>query len=152
MKKVSDILAAKGPEVVTIDSEAMVVNALVLMAENNIGALLVTDRSGKVSGIFSERDFVRKIIVKGRSCDTARVSELMTAEPITVGPDATLGECMNLMTMRKFRHIPVMREGRLIGIVSIGDVVKTLIDDQGKIISEQAFELGQIERTNMGVV
>jgi CBS domain-containing protein len=152
MKKVSDILRLKGTEVITIDSDAIVVNALVLMAENNIGAVLVTDRSGRVVGIFSERDFVRKIIIKGRNCESAHVAELMTPDPIAIGPDDSLGECMNLMTDHKFRHLPVMKDGQLIGIISIGDVVKALIDDQGKIISEQAFELGQIERTNMGAI
>ena len=152
MKTVNDILKLKGSKVITVDSDAIVVNALALMAENNIGAVLVTDKSGSVSGIFSERDFVRKIIVKGRNSETARVAELMTADPIAVGPEASLGECMNLMTDHKFRHLPVMKNGRLIGIISIGDVVKALIDDQDKIISEQAFELGQIERTNMGAI
>ena len=152
MKTVSDILTMKGTKVITVDSDAIVVNALALMAENNIGAVLVTDKSGKVSGIFSERDFVRKIIVKGRNSETARVAELMTADPIAVGPEASLGECMNLMTVHKFRHLPVMKNGQLIGIISIGDVVKALIDDQDKVISEQAFELGQIERTNMGAI
>jgi len=152
MKTVNDILKLKGSKVITVDSDAIVVNALALMAENNIGAVLVTDRSGRVSGIFSERDFVRKIIVKGRNSETARVAELMTADPIAVGPEASLGECMTLMTDHKFRHLPVMKNGQLIGIISIGDVVKALIDDQDKIISEQAFELGQIERTNMGAI
>lgn len=152
MKKVSDILRQKGGKVITIDSDAIVVNALMLMAENNIGAVLVTDKSGKVSGIFSERDLVRKIIVKGHDCESARVAELMTADPIAIGPDASLGECMNMMTEHKFRHLPVMKGEQLIGIISIGDVVKALIDDQGKLISEQAFELGQIERTNMGAI
>ncbi len=152
MKTVSDILKMKGSKVITVDSDAIVLNALVLMAENNIGAVLVTDKTGKVSGIFSERDFVRKIIVKGRNSETARVAELMTADPIAVSPEASLGECMNLMTDHKFRHLPVMKNGQLIGIISIGDVVKSLINDQDKIISEQAFELGQIERTNMGAI
>ncbi|MFA6365954.1 MAG: CBS domain-containing protein [Candidatus Hydrogenedentales bacterium] len=152
MKTVNDILKMKGSRVITVDSDAIVVNALVLMAENNIGAVLVTDKSGRISGIFSERDFVRKIIVKGRNSETARVAELMTADPIAVDPEASLGECMNLMTDHKFRHLPVMKNGQLIGIISIGDVVKALIDDQDKIISEQAFELGQLERTNMGAI
>lgn len=152
MKTVNDILKMKGEKVITIDPDTIVVNALVLMAENNIGAVLVMNKSGKVAGIFSERDLVRKIIVKGHNCETAQVSELMTADPTTVEPDDTLGECMNLMTDHKFRHLPVMKDGKLAGIISIGDVVKALIDDQGRIISEQAFELGQIERTNMGAI
>ena len=152
MKTVSDILKMKGEKVITVDSDTIVVNALVLMAENNIGAVLAMNRAGKVAGIFSERDLVRKIIVKGHNCETAHVAELMTADPITVEPDESLGECMKLMTDHKFRHLPVMKDGKLAGIISIGDVVKALIDDQGRIISEQAFELGQIERTNMGAI
>ncbi|MHB0897381.1 MAG: CBS domain-containing protein [Spirochaetales bacterium] len=152
MRTVGEILKAKGSEVVTIDSEAMVMNALVLMSEKNIGAVLVTDKKGSVVGIFSERDLARKIIIKGRGCDTAKVADLMTADPLFVGPGSSLGDCMQMMTTRKFRHIPVMEESQLIGIISIGDVVKTLINEKDKTISEQAFELGQIERTNMGAV
>ncbi|MFA5851685.1 MAG: CBS domain-containing protein [Spirochaetales bacterium] len=152
MKTAGDILATKGTEVVTIDAEAMVIQALVLMAETNIGAVLVTGNDGSISGIFSERDLARKIVVKGRGCETSRVGELMTAAPLSVSPEASLGECMQIMTERKFRHIPVMRDSRLLGIISIGDVVKTLISDKDRTIAEQAFELGQIERTNMGAV
>lgn len=152
MKMVRDILATKGIGVVSIGEDALVVQALVLMAEKNIGAVLVTKEGGLVSGIFSERDFARKIIVKGRTCDTTKVGELMTANPITVEPTTSIAVCMNLMTTHKFRHIPVVQNGKSVGVISIGDVVKALIDEQGKTISEQAFEIGQLERANMGVV
>lgn len=152
MKTVRDILAAKGGEVVSIGPESTALEALTLMAEKNIGAVMVVNSAGETVGIFSERDFARKIIVKGRSCETTRVKEIMTPRVICADPGMTIEESMKVMTENRFRHLPVREKGRLTGVVSIGDVVKALIQEQEKIIAEQAFEIGQNERKSTGVI
>jgi CBS domain-containing protein len=153
MKTVDDILKAKGHEVASVLPQAKVLKALELMAEKNIGAVLVIDAQGAVQGIFSERDFARKIIVKGHSCENEDVEAVMTRDVIFVQPETSLEECMNLMTHRRIRHLPVIEKGKVVGIVSIGDVVKALLEAKDRIISEQAFELGQVERARQpGVV
>jgi CBS domain-containing protein len=152
METVQDILAAKGGATVSVGTEDLVITALVAMAEKNIGAILVLDDSGKLAGIFSERDFARKIIVRGRSCDATKVKEIMTPNPLFVEPGTTISACMRLMTDNKFRHLPVKENGKLVGVVSIGDVVKAMIALQDHIISEQAFEIGQMERTIPGAI
>lgn len=152
MENVQDILSVKGDSVVSVGTEDLVITALVAMAEKNIGAILVLDDSGKLAGIFSERDFARKIIVRGRSCDTTKVKEVMTPDPLFVEPGTTISACMRLMTDKKFRHLPVKKDGRLVGVISIGDVVKAMLALQDHIISEQAFEIGQMERTIPGAI
>ncbi|PKL23285.1 MAG: histidine kinase [Spirochaetae bacterium HGW-Spirochaetae-3] len=152
METVQSILAAKGNVVVSVGPEVAVSEALIKMAERNIGAILVTDEDGKTVGIFSERDFARKIILKGRNCDTTKVKEIMTTKVTYAEPRTTLVECMNLMTSHHFRHLPIEEDGRLVGVVSIGDVVKALIRQQERIISEQAFEIGQNERRSTGAI
>ncbi len=152
MKKVKDILASKGSEIVSIGMEALVIDALVKMAEKNIGAIVVTNDAGKLVGIFSERDFARKIIIKGRNCDMSQVKEIMTPDPWFVELDTPIEDCLKLMTARKFRHLPVKDGDKLVGVVSIGDIVKAYIEEQGHIISSQAFEIGQMERTIPGAI
>ncbi len=152
METIRSILKSKGGDVVSVSADSIVVEALTLMAERNIGAVLVQDAHGETVGIFSERDFARKIIVKGRSCDTTRVKEIMTMGLTYVDPDASLETCMNLMTVNRFRHLPIKEKGSIIGIISIGDVVKALIEHQGKIIAQQAFEIGQNERRSPGAI
>ncbi len=152
MQTVQDILAKKGNAIVSAGADDLVITALVAMSEKNIGAILVNDVSGNLVGIFSERDFARKIIVRGRSWDATKVREIMTPDPIFVEPETSLSDCMKIMTDRKFRHLPVKSSGKVVGVVSIGDVVKALIEFQGHIISEQAFEIGQMERTIPGAV
>jgi CBS domain-containing protein len=146
MENVSDILKTKGSEVVSVRPEASVMQALAVMAEKNIGAILVINAAGEIQGIFSERDFARKMIIKAYSCEDSSVGEIMTKKIIFAEPSTTIERCMDLMTAHKFRHLPVKDGGKLVGIVSIGDVVKALIERQGRIISEQAFEIGQKER------
>lgn len=152
MKTVREILKAKGGEVVTIRPDATALVALTLMAEKNIGAIMVVDSKGETVGIFSERDFARKIIVKGRSCESTPVKDIMTKDVTYAEPDTTIEGCMNLMTDGRFRHLPVKDQGKLAGVISIGDVVKALIKEQGKIIAEQAFEIGQNERKSAGAI
>lgn len=152
MKKVKDILGTKGAEIVSIGAEALVVEALVKMSEKNIGAILVLNESGKLAGIFSERDLARKIIIKGRNIDVTKVREIMTPDPWFVEPSTSIEDCLKVMTARKFRHLPVKEKDQLVGVVSIGDIVKAYIEEQGLIISEQAFEIGQMERTIPGAI
>ncbi|OHD80117.1 MAG: hypothetical protein A3J97_07425 [Spirochaetes bacterium RIFOXYC1_FULL_54_7] len=152
MEKVKDILASKGTEVISVRPETGIMKALEVMAEHNIGAILVLDTSGEVAGIFSERDLARKIILKAHSCDTTLVGEIMTSKITYTDPSASIEDCMDLMTSHHFRHLPVKDNGKLVGLISIGDVVKALIERQGRIISQQAFEIGQNERKHTGAI
>jgi len=146
METVHDILAGKGDEVYSVGPDATLYEALELMAERNVGAVLVIDASGAVQGIFSERDFVRKILIKGRSVEGTRVREIMTSHVLYVEPKTSIAECMTLMTEKRIRHLPVVSNGKPVGVVSIGDVVKALLQQQEKVITQQAFEIGQLER------
>jgi len=123
---VSQILQAKGDQIWTIGPQANVFDALKLMAENDIGALVVVE-AGKVVGIFTERDYVRKMILKDRSSRDTPVRKVMTERVITVDPATTIEVCMDLMTYRRIRHLPVIENNRLIGIISIGDIMKAII-------------------------
>ncbi|HUF41376.1 MAG TPA: CBS domain-containing protein [Verrucomicrobiae bacterium] len=138
MKTVRDILQAKGRNVWRVPFEATVFDALQLMAEKEIGALVVVDGPNPV-GIISERDYARKIVLYGRSSPTTLVKEIMTSPIVYTHPNQPIEECMAIMTDRRIRHLPVMEEGKLVGIVSIGDLVKT-------IIAEQKFTIEQLER------
>jgi len=129
MRQVRHLLEAKGGEVYTITPEAPVLDAIRLMAERRIGALPVM-RGDTLAGIITERDYARKVILKGRSSRETPVSEIMTPAPTTVSPATTVDECMHLCTELRVRHLPAVEENRLIGIVSIGDLVKAVIDDQ----------------------
>jgi CBS domain-containing protein len=137
MTTVRHILDGKGREVWSIPMGATVYDALTLMAEKNVGALMVLE-DGSLRGIISERDYARKVILKGKSSKELQVSEIMTPDPFVISPDQSIEECMALMTMHRIRHLPVEEEGRLMGIISIGDVVKS-------IISEQEFTIRQLE-------
>jgi CBS domain-containing protein len=133
MGKVRDILQAKGSAVFSIPSSSTVYRALELMQEKNIGALLIVDDT-KFVGIFTERDYARKVILKGKSSKDTLIREIMTGNPFTVSLDTTIEECMKIISERKFRHLPVMQNDQLIGIVSVGDVVKFVIEEQQFII------------------
>jgi CBS domain-containing protein len=129
MKKVRDILAAKGGQVWTVEPDATVFQALEQMAEKNVGALVVMEGE-RLIGVVSERDYARKIILEGRSSKQTPVREIMSTEVTCVDPERTIEECMALMTHRRIRHLPVLEDDRLAGIVSIGDVVNTIISEQ----------------------
>ena len=135
MKSVRMLLRAKGHQILSVSPDTAVFDALQTMAERNVGALLVLD-GGRLVGIFSERDYARKIILKGKASRTTPVREIMTAEVLCVGPDQTLADCMTLMTERRVRHLPVVDEGALVGVISIGDVVKDIISEQEYIIEQ----------------
>jgi CBS domain-containing protein len=134
MITVTQILQSKGEQVWTIEPRATVFDALKLMAEKEIGALVVV-AGGKVAGIFSERDYARKVILEGRSSKDTPVSVIMTEHVITVDPATTVEVCMELMTDRHIRHLPVIENDRLIGVISIGDVVKAMVADQKYLIT-----------------
>lgn len=135
MKTVQSIVAAKGSETWSIDGNASVFEALEFLAEKNIGAVIVTD-SGDLVGIMSERDYARKIILMSRMSRETRVSEIMTPNPTCVSPADTVADCMQLMTENRFRHLPVVEDGDLVGLISIGDVVRAVIDEQQFIIDQ----------------
>jgi CBS domain-containing protein len=129
MKRVSDIIAAKGRQVWTVEPDATVFQALEQMAEKNVGALVVLEGE-RLVGVLSERDYARKVILEGKSSKQTRVREIMSGEVTCVDPERTIEECMGLMTHRRIRHLPVLEGDRLAGIVSIGDVVNAIISDQ----------------------
>jgi CBS domain-containing protein len=135
MKTVTQLLQAKGTEVHKIGIDARVIDALKLMAEKDVGALLVMD-GGKLAGIISERDYARKVILQGKSSHDIPVRDIMTAKVITVHPHHTVEECMGLMTSRRIRHLPVVEDERLVGLLSIGDLVKEVIADQEATIRQ----------------
>ena len=135
MKTVRDILAAKGHRVWSVDPGASVFDALRLMAEKEIGALVVME-GDKVVGILSERDYARKVVLLGRTSPTTAVKEIMTSPVVYTHSDQSIEECMALVTEKRVRHLPVMSEGKLVGLISIGDLVKSIIADH-KFIIEQ---------------
>jgi CBS domain-containing protein len=126
-------ILAKKPAIYAIGPEATVFEALRVMAEKNIGALLVVS-GGRLVGIFSERDYARKVILQGRSSKDTPVREIMTSSVVTVEPDTTADECMAVMTENHVRHLPVLEAGKLVGVISIGDVVRTVVEEQQETI------------------
>ena len=138
MTYVEQLLKTKGNEIWSIAPQATVYEALQIMSEKDVGALLVVDK-GNLVGIFSERDYARKLILKGRFSKDTTVGELMTREVLYIESQSTIEDCMALMTAKRVRHLPVLENERLIGIVTIGDVVK-------QIISDQEFTIQQLER------
>jgi CBS domain-containing protein len=144
MGKVRNILQGKQHDVIYVSPETTVFEALELMFEKNIGALLVLDQ-GKYVGIFTERDYARKVILKGKSSKIIPIRDIMSENSYTVSSDTTIEECMWLMTNKYIRHLPVIDDGNLIGIISIGDVVKYVID-------EQKFIIGNLEHYITGSV
>jgi CBS domain-containing protein len=134
MRTVRDILREKGCEVHTLSPEATVYEALQLLAEKNVGALVVVEQAGHMVGLISERDYARKIILKGKFSKDVKVHEIMTSEVVRVGPEEDIEGCMELMTHKRVRHLPVFEDDRLIGIISIGDIVKAIIEHKEEII------------------
>jgi CBS domain-containing protein len=136
MRTVRDLLNAKGRDVYSIVPDASVYDALKLMADRNVGAVLVTDPSGRLVGILSERDYARKVVLRGHTSRETPVSAIMTEDVVCVPPEMTIEECMGLMTHRRVRHLPVTEDERPVGIVSIGDVGRAMIENQGFVIAQ----------------
>lgn len=137
MTTIKQVLDRKGHDVLTVRPDDTVLHALEQMASRNVGAVIVTENDAPV-GIFTERDYARNVILKGRSSSNTLIRDIMVPEVIFVQPEQTVDECMAIMSAKRFRHLPVLQEGKLAGIISIGDLVKTIID-------EQAFTIEQLQ-------
>ncbi len=133
MGTVSNILKGKDNVIFSIAPDTTVYHALEIMVEKNVSALVVVENE-KLIGIFTERDYARKVALKGKASKETRIGDIMTEDLITVSPGSTIDDCMRLMTGKSIRHLPVLADGNLVGIVSIGDVVKHVIEEQKLII------------------
>ena len=135
MHRVHHIIADKGRDVWSIDPDASVYDAIEVMAEKNVGALVVIEND-KLAGIISERDYARKVILEGKASKETAVRDIMVTKVICVRPDQSIDDCMSIMTEKRIRHLPVMHEGQLGGMITLGDVVKCIIADQKYEIDE----------------
>ncbi len=135
MTTVSQLLDGKGRAIYSIGPEDPVLQAIKLMAERHVGALLVM-KGHELLGILSERDYARKVILMGRSSDDTPVKDIMTSQVVTVASGQSLDECMRLVTERRIRHLPVVDAGKVVGMISIGDLVKAVIEDQQRTIEQ----------------
>lgn len=135
MQTVRQLLDNKSAELIHIGPDATVFQALQLMAEHDIGAVLVMDM-GDVLGIFSERDYARRIVLQGRTSAGTKVRDIMTSKVVYVSPEQSVAECMALMTEKHFRHLPVMENGKVVGMLSIGDLVRATIEEQQFVIEQ----------------
>ena len=135
MKTVRQVLETKGSTVYSVAPESLIYDALLLMAEHHIGALAVTQRDQLV-GIFSERDYAREVVLKGKTSRTTTVGDIMSAQLTTVHPDDTVDHCMNVVSGKRVRHLPVLEDDKLVGLLSIGDLVKETIAYQEFLIKQ----------------
>jgi CBS domain-containing protein len=141
LETIGSILGRKRRDIWSLAPHASVYDAIALMAEKAIGAILVVAGQNLV-GIVSERDYARKVILQGRSSKETRVEEIMTVDLVVVSPENTVDECMRIMTHRRIRHLPVLERGKLVGIVSIGDLVNAVIADQAHTIDQLQTYIG----------
>lgn len=135
MAKIKQVLQGKGHDVWSIDPEASVLDALSLMADKEVGALAVT-QADKLVGVVTERDYARKVVLQGRSSKSTKIKDIMTSRVAYARPDQTVEECMAVMTDKRIRHLPVMDGEKLLGIISIGDLVKSIIEEQQQVIEQ----------------
>jgi CBS domain-containing protein len=135
MLRVRQLLAAKGHDVWSIDAEEPVLEAIQIMADRHVGALPVL-RGGELAGVISERDYARKVILLGRSSAETPVWQIMSSPAITVAPEETVQRCMEIMTEQRIRHLPVVDSGSMVGVISIGDCVRAVIEDQKDTIQQ----------------
>ena len=138
MKLVQHLLDSKGREIISIVQDASVFDAIKLMADRAVGSLLVMD-GDELQGIVTERDYARKVIIKGRSSESTPVADIMTTDLVTASADQSVNDCMTLMTERRIRHLPVIVDGKVAGMISIGDLVQAIISDQ----QQEIEQLGQ---------
>jgi CBS domain-containing protein len=142
MSTVRNLLQSKGKHIFSVSPDITVYQALEIMLDKGIGAILIVENE-KFVGIFTERDYARKLILKGKASKETLLREVMTENPITVTPDNTIEECMVQMSDRKFRHLPVMENGQLVGLISVGDLVKFIIEEQKYIIDNLQHYISQ---------
>jgi CBS domain-containing protein len=135
MKTVAELLRVKPSRVISVRPEQTVLEAIKILAQENIGAAIVMNGE-RIAGIISERDYTRKVVLKGRSSDTTKVEEIMTPNVVVVSPRTKTRECMQLMSEKNIRHLPVVDEGRVVGMVSIRDIVSDIIADQDFTIEQ----------------
>ncbi len=135
MKLVAHLLDNKGRHIISIAPDASVFDAIKLMADRSVGSLIVME-GDELRGIITERDYARKVIIKGRSSETTNVADIMTVDVLTASSSDTVNDCMELMTERRIRHLPVVEDNRVIGIISIGDLVQAIIADQQEAIQQ----------------
>lgn len=136
MKTVQQLLETKGNAILSVSPDTMVYDALVIMANHHVGALVVLENDGHLAGIFSERDYAREVVLKGKTSKTTKISEVMSTTVITVRPDQLVDECMELMSGKRIRHLPVIENDRVVGVLSIGDLVKETIAYQQFLIQQ----------------
>jgi CBS domain-containing protein len=141
MTTIKQVLDNKGHEVLTVRPDDTVLKALELMASKNVGAVIVMENDTTV-GIFTERDYARNVILKGRSSSNTPIRDIMVPDVIFVKPEQSVDECMAIMSEKRFRHMPVLQEGKLVGVISIGDLVKTIIDEQKFTIEQLQGYIG----------
>jgi CBS domain-containing protein len=135
MASIKQVLQGKGHDVWSIGPEASVLDALTMMAEKEVGALAVTD-ADKLVGVVTERDYARKVVLQGRSSESTKIKEIMTRRVAYTRPEQSVEECMAVMTDKRIRHLPVMDGERLLGMISIGDLVKSIIEEQQQVIEQ----------------
>ena len=135
MQTIRDILKIKGTDVWCVEPDATVFDALQRMAEKEVGALVVTE-GAQVVGLISEREYARKVVLEGRTSPTTLVNEIMISPVVYIHLDQAIEECMSLMTEKRTRHLPVIEDGKLVGLISIGDIVKSIIADQRFLIEQ----------------
>lgn len=133
MEKIRNILQSKKQNIISVNPKNTVYEALEIMVQKNVGSILVMN-DDKFAGIFTERDYARKLILQGKSSKETLIGEIMTLNPVTITPDFSIEDCMHLMTDKFIRHLPVIENNKLIGIISIGDLVKSIIEEQKFII------------------
>ena len=138
MRTVRQLLGSKTPEIFAVSPDASVLDAIKLMAEKGVGAVLAM-QGARLCGIVSERDYARKVVLQGRSSSNTPVRDIMTAKVVTVGPDDSVDHCMQVVTEHRIRHLPVAEGDAIVGVISIGDLVKAVIEDQ-------KVELDQLQR------
>ena len=135
MKLVQQLLDRKGDEIISITKDASVFDAIKLMADRGVGSLLVMD-GDELKGIVTERDYARKVIIKGRASESTPVADIMTTDLVTASLTQSVNDCMTLMSERRIRHLPVLVDGKVAGMISIGDLVQAIISDQQEEIEQ----------------